>query len=339
MFLTSDRPVEIVSSSGGAVVSISSMYDRSFSVGTFPDFASGRVSSTDSACAFGTIRPVSARYNASETFECIAPAMTAGSSVPLYASLFASSPLSSFVQISTSASDGLLLYAAQPVTTDVYPLAIFTFTLKMSLALIGANFPSTNTRCHFGVLEADRVRAATRYTDEFASCDLTSLGAPGPGFIPVGIGGLDFAPLWDIAASVMVRDKDVRVSAISSGGTAGTYAGGWVLTLSGSGFLPGDGCALHAVSGELNANDVPSPGYWVSSTLLKCQAPVVRESTLNWDTTATAGGSRAKLVARLAIHNGSVLRAIDGANIGVSEPIDIFAPLSSAAILDESVLY
>lgn len=341
MFLTPDRPTAIVSASGGSVVSISAMYDTSSSVGTFPDFASGTVSSMDSACAFGTIRPVSARYNASETFECVAPAMAAGSSVPFYASLFASSSLSSFVQLSTAASDGLLLYAAQPMTTDVHPSAIFTFPTTMSLAMIGVNFPSSNTRCHLGLPEADRVRAATRYNDELASCDLTSLGAPGPGFIPVGIGGLDFAPLWADAAHVMVRDTDVRVSAISYAGAAGTYAGGWALTLSGSGFLPGDGCALHALAGELNTNDIPSPGHWVSSTLLKCQAPVVRESTLNWDTdaVATGGGLRAKLVARLAVHDGNTLRTIDGANTNISAPFDLFAPLSYAAILDESVLY
>ena len=338
-FETLDRPFSIISALGGQAVSISAISTTSSTIGDLPDFAAGRVTSLDAACAFGTIGPVAARYNSSETFECVSPAATAGSSVPFYLSLFASASMTSFVQVSSSASDGLVHYAAQPTTTDIgSPSAIFTFPIKGTLAVLGENFPSSDVRCHLGAVQPDRERLATRYSATLATCDLASLGAPEPGFIAVGIGALHFDPIWDIAATIMVRDRDVRVSSISSAGVAGTIYGGWALTLLGSGFLAGDGCALHVASGELNSNDVPSAGHWVSSSILKCQAPVIRESTLNWDTGADGGGLRAKVVARLAVY-GTALSTIDGANNGVSDPVDVFAPLSDAQLIDLDTLF
>ena len=55
------------------------------------------------------------------------------------------------------------------------------------------------------------------------------------------------------------------------GADAGPTNGGWLVSLYGDGFLPGDGCAL-VVSGG-NTDKCSTPGYFVSSAILRCEAP------------------------------------------------------------------
>jgi hypothetical protein len=55
------------------------------------------------------------------------------------------------------------------------------------------------------------------------------------------------------------------------GADAGPTDGGWLISLFGQGFLPGDGCAL-VVSGNRTRNR-STPGYFVSSAMLRCESP------------------------------------------------------------------
>ena len=52
-----DEPLTEISDLGGSVVSITAIYTKSDTAGEFADHTSGRVSSLDVACAFGTVHP------------------------------------------------------------------------------------------------------------------------------------------------------------------------------------------------------------------------------------------------------------------------------------------
>ena len=343
-----DEPLTEISDLGGSVVSITAIYTKSDTAGEFADHTSGRVSSLDVACAFGTVHPVSARYNASETFECVAPAAPRAvpTDVPLSVTLFASSMFTSYSRLELLTQTGDISYVAQPVVSAIWPLKIFSVaTNAPNFQVIGSNFPSSSTTCQLN----NKYYSATWSSASRVQCNTVTSGGASPGFQAVYVGNnllkMDeaFSP-GD--AHVMIRD-DVYVGAVVSGGAAGPLYGGWALTVSGSGFLPGDGCSLHAYPGELNGSgDDPTAGEFVSSALMRCLAPKVEENSVNWDLTSDGGGWATHLVARLAIqtfsdaldNNAVVMKVVDGIN-NVSAVANLYATMTSAELISTDPVY
>ena len=207
----------------------------------------------------------------------------------------------SYSRLELLTQTGDISYVAQPVVSAIWPLKIFSVaTNAPTFQVIGSNFPSSSTTCQLN----NKYYSATWSSASRVQCNTVTSGGASPGFQAVYVGNhllkMDeaFSP-GD--AHVMIRD-DVYVGAVVSGGAAGPLYGGWALTVSGSGFLPGDGCSLHAYPGELNGSgDDPTAGEFVSSALMRCLAPKVEENSVNWDLTSDGGGWATHLVARLAV--------------------------------------
>lgn len=331
-----DLPQTEISELGGSVVAFSATYNKPDLSGAFPDFATGRVSSQDVACAFGTVRPVLARYNDSQTFECVSPAAprAAPTTVPLYVTLFASSTATAFIRASLPTSDGTLRYSKQPTVEAVWPSAVLSIALRTPapLVAIGSNFPLTDTECRLNSLTF----GTATVTASKVYCDVSGFGMGSPGFRVVGVGNY---MLYADDNYVMVRDSDVYVDAIVSGGALGPLYGGWVLAVSGSGFLPGDGCALYASPGDSASADDPSEGHWVSSALIKCAAPKIEDATANWYSTEDGGGWVTELVAGLASRNEDGAMHVLSGSSNYTATTKHYAAISSVEYLSSDPVF
>ncbi len=341
-----DQPLNAISELGGSVVSVTITHGKGDASGAFVDHVSGKVSSFDVACAFGTIRPISARYNESETFECVSPAATqsASAAIPLFVTLFASSMLTSFTKWNALTSTGDIHYSAHPVVSAIWPPTVFSVaTSAPTFQIVGSNFPSLSPRCQLDEKDV----GATWLNAERVRCNTANFGGSLPGFRAVYVDnhllrmGDTFVPS-DV--HVMVRD-DVYVGGIVSAGALGPLYGGWSLTLSGSGFLPGDGVSLHIAANGLSEINDPNACHWLSSSLMKCLAPKVEENSVNWDMTQDGGGWMTQLVARLAVETfddsldgtGPVVKVVDGIN-NASSVANLYAAMTSIELLSSPFL-
>ena len=163
-----DQPLNAISELGGSVVSVTITHGKGDASGAFVDHVSGKVSSFDVACAFGTICPISARYNESETFECVSPAATqsASAAIPLFVTLFASSMLTSFTKWNALTSTGDIHYSAHPVVSAIWPPTVFSVATSVpTFQIVGSNFPSLSPRCQ---LDEKDVGATGLTLSEFA---------------------------------------------------------------------------------------------------------------------------------------------------------------------------
>lgn len=302
-----DEPLTSVSELGGSVLSITAIFDEPDTSSVRVKRDSGRVTSTDVACAFGTVRPISARYNESETFECVAPAAPRATptSVPLFVSLFASSMFTSFSQLTLLSSSGELDYVAQPIVTDIFPRQLFAVPTANLLFAVGSDFPSFSPRCR---LNSTYLTVNSYLSSELVLCSGVGVGGATPGFHAVLVDNYmlnvdDVYSPGNYDNGVMIRD-DAYVGTIVTAGVTGPLYGGWALTVSGSGFLPGDGCSLHVAPGEPNeVLDDPTFGHFVSSALMKCLAPRVEENPESWYLPDESSGWVTQLVARLAVES------------------------------------
>lgn len=304
-----DEALTSVSELGGSVVSITAAFEAPDTSGSMVEHAAGRVTSLDVACAFGTIRPISARYNESETFECVAPASPRAvpTTVPLSVSLFASSMFTSYTQLKLLTASGEITYVAQPTALAVWPTYAFSGAISPStMRVIGTGLPSVSPRCQINLTFYTATYVGNVGQTDLVVCNFADFGASTPGFHAVYVGNymLHMEDSYTSnEAHLMVRD-DVYVEAIVSAGVAGPLYGGWALTLSGSGFQPGDGCSLHVAPGAVNSGvDDPSNGVFVSSALIKCVAPKLEADPESWYLEGEGGGWVTQIVARLAVES------------------------------------
>lgn len=336
-----DQALTAISELGGSVVSVAITHSIADASGAFVDHVSGKVTSFDVACAFGTIRPISARYNESETFECVSPAATQSApvAIPLFVTLFASSMLTSYTKWNSPTSTGDVYYSTHPVVTAIWPPSVFSVaTSAPTFQIVGYNFPSLSPRCQLD----EKGVGATWLNAERVRCNTAKFGASSSGFRAVHVDNYLLRMSDTFVPSdvhVMVRD-DVYVGGIVSAGALGPLYGGWSLTLSGSGFLPGDGVSLHIAANGLSEINDPNVCHWQSSSLMKCLAPKVEENSVNWDLTQDGGGWMTQLVARLAVETfddsldgtGPVVKVVDGIN-NASSVAKLYAAMTSIELL------
>lgn len=336
-----DQALTAISELGGSVVSVAITHSIADASGAFVDHVSGKVTSFDVACAFGTIRPISARYNESETFECVSPAATQSApvAIPLFVTLFASSMLTSYTKWNSTTSTGDVYYSTHPVVTAIWPPSVFSVaTSAPTFQIVGYNFPSLSPRCQLD----EKGVGATWLNAERVRCNTAKFGASSSGFRAVHVDNYLLRMSDTFVPSdvhVMVRD-DVYVGGIVSAGALGPLYGGWSLTLSGSGFLPGDGVSLHIAANGLSEINDPNVCHWQSSSLMKCLAPKVEENSVNWDLTQDGGGWMTQLVARLAVETfddsldgtGPVVKVVDGIN-NASSVANLYAAMTSIELL------